>query len=89
MFIFINPWSSYDKEDLDSISEVILYNSSTIIRWILLFVNIITIGLWTWVCHNEFLFSIAIPALCLLTFIILAFDIIYIVDLWKKKHLEN
>lgn len=91
MFIFINPWASYTKEDLDAISEAMLHNSSTIIPWIMIFANIITIGLWTWVCYNEILFSIAVPSLCILTFVILVFDIIYIIDLWKekKKHLEN
>lgn len=91
MFMFINPWLSYKKEDLDAISEVMFHNASTIIPWIMSFVNIITIGLWIWICYNEFLFSIAVPSLCILTFIILVFDIIYIIDLWKekKKRLEN
>jgi hypothetical protein len=91
MFIFINPWTSYKKEDIEAISEVMLHNSSVIIPCIMLFVNIITIGLWVWICYNEFLFSIAVPSLCILTFIILVFDIIYIIDLWKekKKHSEN
>lgn len=91
MFIFINPWASYKKEDLEAISEAMLYNSSTIIPWIMLFVNIIIIGLWVWICYNEFLFSIAVPSLCILTFIIIVFDIIYIIDLWKekKKNLVN
>jgi hypothetical protein len=91
MFIFINPWTSYKKEDIEAISEVMLHNSSVIIPCIMLFVNIITIGLWVWICYNEFLFSITVPSLCILTFIILVFDIIYIIDLWKekKKHSEN
>lgn len=91
MFIFINPWASYSKEDIEAISEAMLHNSSTIIPWIMIFTNIITIGLWTWVCYNEILFSIAVPSLCILTFVILVFDIIYIIDLWKekKKHSVN
>ena len=91
MFIFINPWTSYTKEDLDAISEAMLYNSSTIIPWIMLFVNIITIGLCVWVCCSNFLLSVALFPMCILTFIILVFDIIYIIDLWKekKKHSEN
>lgn len=91
MFIFINPWASYKKEDLEAISEAMLYNSSTIIPWIMVFANIITVGLWVWVCFNNFLMSVALVPMCILTFIILVFDIIYIIDLWKekKKHLEN
>lgn len=89
--IFINPWASYTKEDLDAISEAMLYNSSVIIPWLMLFVNIITIGLWIWVCCSNFLLSVALFPMCILTFIILVFDIIYFIDLWKekKKHLEN
>ena len=78
MFIFINPWTSYDKEDLEAISEAMLYNSSTIIPWLMLFVNIITIGLWVWVCCSNFLLSVALVPMSILTFIILVFDIIYI-----------
>lgn len=91
MFIFINPWASYTKEDLEAISEAMLHNSSVIIPCIMLFVNIITIGLWTWACCNSFLLSVALVPMCILTFIILVFDIIYIIDLWKekKKHSEN
>lgn len=91
MFIFINPWSFYDKEDLEEISEAMLHNSSTIIPWLIIFVNIITIGLWAWVCCNNFLLSVALVPMCILTFIILVFDIIYIIDLWKekKKNLAN
>lgn len=89
--IFINPWASYKKEDLDAISEAMLYNSSVIIPWLMLFVNIITICLWIWVCCSNFLLSVALVPMCILTFIILVFDIIYIIDLWKerKKHLVN
>jgi hypothetical protein len=89
--IFINPWVSYKKEDLDAISEAMLYNSSVIIPWLMLFINIITICLWIWVCCSNFLLSVALFPMCILTFIILVFDIIYIIDLWKekKKHLEN
>jgi hypothetical protein len=89
--IFINPWASYKKEDLDAISEAMLYNSSVIIPWLMLFVNIITICLWIWVCCSNFLLSVALIPMCILTFIILVFDIIYIIDLWKerKKHLVN
>lgn len=89
--IFINPWASYKKEDLDAISEAMLYNSSVIIPWLMLFVNIITICLWIWVCCSNFLLSVALVPMCILTFIILVFDIIYIIDLWKekKKHSEN
>lgn len=89
--IFINPWASYKKEDLDEISEAMLYNSSVIIPWLMLFANIITIGLWIWVACSNFLLSVALVPMCILTFIILIFDIIYIIDLWKekKKHLEN
>lgn len=91
MFIFINPWTSYTKEDLDAISEAMLYNSSTIIPWLMIFVNIITIGLWIWVWYSNFLLSVALFPMCMLTFIILVFDIIYFIDLWKekKKHLGN
>jgi hypothetical protein len=60
MFIFINPWASYKKEDLDAISEAMTHNSSVIIPWIMLFVNIITIGLWVWVYCNNFLMSVAL-----------------------------
>ena len=89
--IFINPWACYKKEDLDAISEAMLYNSSVIIPWLMLFVNIITICLWIWVCCSNYLLSVALVPMCILTFIILIFDIIYIIDLWKekKKHLEN
>lgn len=89
--IFINPWASYKKEDLDAISEAMLYNSSVIIPWLMLFVNIITIYLWIWVCCSNFLLSVALVPMCILTFIILVFDIIYIIDLWKekKKNLVN
>ena len=91
MFIFINPWASYDKEDIEAISEAMLHNSYMIIPWIILFVNIITIGLWIWVYFSNFLLSVALVPMCILTFIILVFDIIYIIDLWKekKKHLVN
>ena len=91
MFIFINPWSFYDKEDLEEIGEAMLHNSSTIIPWLIIFINIIAISLWVWIYCNEFLFSIAIPSLCILTFVVLVFDIIYIIDLWKekKKHSGN
>ena len=91
MFIFINPWASYKKEDLEAISEAMLYNSSVIIPWLMLFVNIITICLWVWICCNNFLLSVALVPMCILTFIILVFDIIYFIDLWKekKKHLVN
>ena len=74
MFIFINPWASYSKEDIEAISEAMLHNSSTIIPWIMIFTYIISIGLWTWVCYNEILFSIAVPSLCILTFVILVFE---------------
>lgn len=89
--IFINPWVLYKKEDLDAISEAMLYNSSVIIPWLMLFVNIITICLWIWVCCSNFLLSVALVPMCILTFIILVFDIIYFIDLWKekKKHLVN
>ena len=91
MFIFINPWASYKKEDIEAISEAMLYNSSMIIPWIMVFVNIITIGLWTWVYCNNFLMSVALVPMCILTFIVLVFDVIYIIDLWKekKKHSVN
>lgn len=91
MFIFINPWTSYDKEDLEAINEIIKENSGTIVPWLMLIINIVTIGLWLWICNNEILFSIVVPSLCILTFIVGIFDIIYIIDLWKekKKHLEN
>lgn len=91
MFIFINPWASYDKEDLEAINEIITENSGTIVPWLMLIINIVTIGLWLWICNNEILFSIVVPSLCILTFIVGIFDIIYIIDLWKekKKHLEN
>jgi hypothetical protein len=85
MFIFINPWASYKKEDLDAISEAMLHNSSVIIPWIMLFVNIITIGLWVWVYCNNFLMSVALIPMCILTFIILVFDIVYIIDLLNKN----
>ena len=86
MFIFINPWASYKKEDLDAISEAMLHNSSVIIPWIMLFVNIITIGLWVWVYCNDFLMTVALVPMCILTFIILVFDIVYIIDLLKNKN---
>lgn len=86
MFIFINPWASYKKEDLDAISEAMMHNSSIIIPWIMLFVNIITIGLWAWVYCNDFLMSVALVPMCILTFIILVFDIVYIIDLLKNKN---
>jgi len=91
MFIFINPWASYDKEDLDAISESITENSGTILPWLMLIINIVTIGLWVWICYNKILFSIVVPSLCILTFITSVFDIVCIIDLWKekKKHLEN
>lgn len=91
MFIFINPWASYDKEDLEAINEIITENSGNIVPWLMLIINIVTIGLWLWICNNEILFSIVVPSLCILTFIVGIFDIIYIIDLWKqkKKHLEN
>ena len=91
MFIFINPWASYTKEDLEAISEAMLHNSSVIIPWLMLFVNIITICLWIWVACSNFLLSVTLVPMCILTFIILVFDIIYIIDLWKekKKHSEN
>jgi len=85
MFIFINPWASYDKEDLEAINEIITENSGTIVPWLMLIINIVTIGLWLWICCNEILFSIVVPSLCILTFIISVFDIIYIIDLWKEK----
>lgn len=89
--IFINPWASYNKEDLDAISEAMLYNSSVIIPWLMSFVNMITIGLWIWIGCSNFLLSFALVPMCILTFIILVFDIAYFIDLWKekKKHLEN
>lgn len=94
MFIFINPWVSYDKEDLEAISESIAENSGTIVPWLMLIINIVTIGLWLWICSNDFLFSAALVPMCILTFFIIIFDIVYIIDLWKewkekKKHLEN
>lgn len=91
MFIFINPWASYNKEVLETISEIITEYSGTILPWLMLIINIVTIGLWLWICNNEILFSIVVPSLCILTFIVLVFDIIYIIELWKekKKHLEN
>ena len=57
----------------------------------MLIINIVTIGLWLWICSNDFLFSAALVPMCILTFITSVFDIVYIIDLWKekKKHLEN
>lgn len=91
MFIFINPWSSYDKEDIEAIAENITENSGTIVPWLMLIINIVTIGLWLWICCNDFLLSVALVPMCILTFFVVIFDIIYIIDLWKekKKHLEN
>lgn len=91
MFIFINPWASYNKEDIKAIAENITENSGTIVPWLMLFINIVTIGLWLWMGCNDFLFSVALVPMCILTFFVGIFDIIYIIDLWKekKKHLEN
>lgn len=91
MFIFINPWASYDKEDLEAINEIITENSGTIVPWLMLIINIVTIGLWLWMGCNDFLFSVALVPMCILTFIVGIFDIVYIIDLWKekKKHLGN
>ena len=91
MFIFINPWASYDKEDLEAISESITENSGIILPWLMLIINIVTTGLWVWVYCSNFLMSVALVPMCILTFFIIIFDIIYIIDLWKekKKHLEN
>lgn len=91
MFIFINPWASYDKEDIEAISENITTNSNIILPWLVSIITIVTMGLWLWICCNDFLLSVALVPICILTFFVVIFDIIYIIDLWKekKKHLGN
>lgn len=91
MFIFINPWASYDKEDIEAIGENITTNSGIILPWLFSIITIVTIGLWVWVYCSNFLMSVALVPLCILTFFVVIFDILYIRDLWKekKKHLEN
>lgn len=94
MFIFINPWASYDKEDIEAISEIIMENADNTLSWIVSFITIVTIGLWIWMFYNDFLRSAAVVATGILTVFVVIFDIIYILDLWKewkekKKHLEN
>lgn len=91
MFIFINPWSSYDKEDIEAISENITTNADVILPWLISIINIVDIGLWVWVCCSNFLLSVALVPMCILTFFVIIFDILYIIDLWKekRKHLEN
>lgn len=91
MFIFINPWASYDKEDIEAIGENITTNADSILPWLMLIINIVTIGVWIWLCCNDFLFSVALVPTCILTFFVVIFDILYIRGLWKekKKHLEN
>lgn len=91
MFIFINPWASYNKEDIEAIVENITENSATILPWLMLIITIVTVGLWLWICCNDFLLSVALVPMCILTFFVIIFDIIYIIDIWKekKKHLEN
>lgn len=81
--IFINPWTSYDKEDIEAIAENITTNSDIILHWLISIINIVIIGLWLWICCNDFLFSVALVPICILTFFVVIFDIIYILDIWK------
>lgn len=89
--IFINPWAFYKKEDFETINEIITENADNILPWLVSFITIVNIGLWLWMCCNDFLFSVALVPTCILTVFVVIFDIIYIIDLWKgkKKHSEN
>ena len=80
MFIFINPWTSYDKEDIKVISENITENSGIILPWLVSIITIVTVGLWLWICCNDFLFSVALVPMCILTFFVIIFDIIYVLE---------
>jgi membrane protein YdbS with pleckstrin-like domain len=91
MFIFINPWTSYEKEDLEAINENVTEDADNILSWLLSIITILTIGLWIWMFCNDFLPTVAVVSTCILTVFVVIFDIIFILDLWKekKKHSGN
>lgn len=92
MFIFINPWNWYDKEDMPTINYEYrsLKEINKSMRNLLLIMTFITLFLWVLISATGFLIAGA-PAASIVTIVTILFWISYIKDIWKEKtkHLEN